>query len=90
MSGSTRSVLPRDDGRLDDPEALKAADQQLRWLAGSGARVRLESGGAAEVIGALSGDGVPRAIVAAGALRWAQCPEVSMTSNREPGTCSWT
>src|SRR6478735_7747320 len=56
-----------DDTRLDDPEALEAADQPLRWLAGAGARVRLEAGGAAEAIAGLAGDGSPRAIVAAGA-----------------------
>ncbi len=56
-----------DDARLDDPEALEAADGSLRWLAGSGARVRLEAGGAADAISELSADGSPRAIVAAGA-----------------------
>ncbi len=56
-----------DDTRLDDPEALDAADQPLRWLAGAGARVRLEAGAAAEEMQALAGDGGPRAIVAAGA-----------------------
>ncbi len=56
-----------DDARLDDEEALAAADQRLRWLAGSGARVRVEAGGAAASIAALDHDGPPRAIVAAGA-----------------------
>ena len=56
-----------DDALLDDPEALEAADQLLRWLAGSGARVRLEAEGAAEAIRGLARDGAPRAIVAAGA-----------------------
>ncbi len=55
-----------DDTRLDDPEALAAADEPLRWLAGAGARVRLEAGGAADAIRELDRDGVPRAIVAAG------------------------
>jgi hypothetical protein len=56
-----------DDARLDDPEALEGADGSLRRLAESGARVRLEAGGAADAISALAGDGSPRAIVAAGA-----------------------
>jgi hypothetical protein len=56
-----------DDARLDDPATLAAADQSLRWLAGSGARVRVEAGGAAEAIDGLARDGAPRAIVAAGA-----------------------
>lgn len=55
-----------DDARLDDPAGLEAADQPLRWLAGSGARVRVEAGGAAESIAGLTSDGSPRAIVAAG------------------------
>jgi hypothetical protein len=56
-----------DDTRLDDQEALQAGDRLLRWLAESGARVRVESGGAADAIRDLAHDGAPRAIVAAGA-----------------------
>ena len=83
-----------DDARLDDPEALATADASLRWLAGSGARVRLEAGGAAEAIAGLSGDGSPRAIVAAGAdarlLRavlepWCPVPFVAWPGSGLPG-----
>jgi Bacterial phospho-glucose isomerase C-terminal SIS domain len=61
---------PFDDSRLDDERALNAADTALRPLAEAGARVRRESGAAAEAIaaavaGAL-GDARPRAVVAAG------------------------
>src|SRR4051794_41926093 len=83
-----------DDTRLDDPETLEAADQPLRWLAGAGARVRLEAGGAAEAITGLSGDGSPRAVVAAGAdarlLRavlepWSPVPFVAWPGPSLPG-----
>lgn len=56
-----------DDTRLDDPDVLTAADQPLRRLAESGARVRLEAGGAAAAVGALAPEDTPRAVVAAGA-----------------------
>ncbi|MBA2698901.1 MAG: hypothetical protein H0U61_09030 [Nocardioidaceae bacterium] len=56
-----------DDTRLDDEDVLAAADAPLRWLAGAGARVRLEAGGAAESLDDLEDDISPRAIVAAGA-----------------------
>jgi hypothetical protein len=83
-----------DDARLDNPEALETADASLRWLAGSGARVRLEAGGAAEAIAGLAGDGSPRAIVAAGAdarlLRavlepWCPVPFVAWPGSGLPG-----
>ena len=56
-----------DDTRLDDPAALRAADQQLRRLAEAGARVRAELDAATPVLAALGTDGFrPRALVAAG------------------------
>lgn len=55
-----------DDARLDDPDALHGADSQLRWLAESGARVRIETDAAAPAIAALDQDLGPRAIVVAG------------------------
>lgn len=55
-----------DDTRLDDPEALAAADAELRWLAESGARVRVEAEAAASTLAGLDGAASPRAIVAAG------------------------
>ncbi len=58
-----------DDGLLDDEDALRRADADLRQLAEAGARVRRESVSAAEPIAAavdlLSG-APPRAVVAAG------------------------
>lgn len=83
-----------DDTRLDDPEALAAADQHLRRLAESGARVRLEAGGAAEALGVLAAEAPPRAIVAAGAdarlLRavlepWCPVPFVAWPGPSLPG-----
>ncbi len=55
-----------DDARLDDPDILAAADAALRRVAESGARVRLEAGGVADALEAQTGDGMPRAVVAAG------------------------
>ncbi len=59
-----------DDARLDDAGALAAADHQLRELAEAGARVRRESGAAAEEIATAvaraDGEARPRAVVAAG------------------------
>ncbi len=55
-----------DDTRLDDPDVLAAADVPLRWLAESGARVRVEAGTAADTIAEISRELSPRAIVAAG------------------------
>ena len=34
-----------DDARLDDPDVLAQYDHQLRWLAGAGARIRIEADG---------------------------------------------
>ncbi|CAN5299433.1 MAG: hypothetical protein H0V13_08705 [Nocardioidaceae bacterium] len=56
-----------DDARLDDQQALAAADVPLRRLAESGARVRREVGACAAVVGQLRSDDAPRAVVAAGA-----------------------
>ncbi len=67
MKTAERMTEVFDDARLDDEDALAAADPRLRWLAGSGARVRVESGAAAAAIADLDRDGPPRAIVAAGA-----------------------
>jgi hypothetical protein len=59
-----------DDSRLDDQDALSAADGTLRALAEAGARVRRESGEAAaaidESVAGGSGETRPRAVVAAG------------------------
>ncbi len=55
-----------DDGRLDDADALREGDSRLRWLAESGARVRIETEAAAPAIAALDADVGPRAIVVAG------------------------
>ena len=59
-----------DDSRLDDEEALSQADAVLRPLAQAGARVRHGAGVAAaaidEAVSAASGDGRPRAVIAAG------------------------
>src|SRR5690348_9945046 len=59
-----------DDSRLDDEDALTAADATLRSLAEAGSRVRRESGEAAAAIEAAVADGTgdarPRAVVAAG------------------------
>lgn len=83
-----------DDTRLDDPEVLAAADPPLRRLAESGARVRLEVGGAAEALGGLAAEAPPRAIVAAGAdarlLRavlepWCPVPFVAWPGPSLPG-----
>jgi Bacterial phospho-glucose isomerase C-terminal SIS domain len=83
-----------DDTRLDDFDILLAADASLRRLAESGARVRLEAGGAAESVAALDSDNQPRAIVAAGAdarlLRavlepWCPVPFVAWPGPSLPG-----
>jgi Bacterial phospho-glucose isomerase C-terminal SIS domain len=59
-----------DDARLDDERALAGADEVLRALAEGGARVRRESGAAAEALEAamkaMAVEGRPRAVVAAG------------------------
>jgi len=58
-----------DESRLDDEAALGAADAVLRWLAESGARVRLEAvDAAAAAVEAVerSREARPRAVIAAG------------------------
>lgn len=83
-----------DDARLDDPEALGAADAVLRNLAGAGARVRAEAGAAADAVAALQRESAPRAVVAAGAdarlLRavlepWSPVPFVAWPGPSLPG-----
>jgi len=56
-----------DDARLDAPDALAAADPELRRLAEAGARVRREVEAAGPAVAALADDDLPRALVAAGA-----------------------
>lgn len=56
-----------EDARLDDPDALAQADAELRRLAEAGARVRREADACAQVLDSLTGDDLPRAVVAAGA-----------------------
>lgn len=56
-----------DDSLLDDPAALAAADDRLRWLAEAGARVRIETG--RSDVTALDDLGEryrPRAVIASG------------------------
>ena len=59
-----------DESRLDDENALAAADPRLRQLAESGARVRLQAGEAAEAtaeaVGRARELARPRAVIAAG------------------------
>ncbi|MGH1563405.1 SIS domain-containing protein [Mumia sp. DW29H23] len=57
-----------DDGLLDDERALTRADPVLRDLAESGARVRMDTHTAGEVVATLGNDADqrPRAVVAAG------------------------
>ena len=59
-----------DDTRLDDEEALSAADPYLRPLAEAGSRVRREAGACAEALAAAvaqaGAEARPRAVVAAG------------------------
>ena len=56
-----------EDTRLDDPDALAAADPLLRSLAEAGSRVRREVDAAAEAVAELAADTPPRAVVVAGA-----------------------
>ncbi|HNM97618.1 MAG TPA: SIS domain-containing protein [Marmoricola sp.] len=86
-----------DDSRLDDAQALARADQALRWIAESGARVRREATeAAASVAQAVDRfrDTPPRAVVAAGPdsrlLRavlepWCPVPFVAWPHPRLPG-----
>jgi phosphoglucose isomerase-like protein len=55
-----------DDSRLEDPRVLSMYDAPLRHLAESGARVRIEAGGAVDALGALETESQPRAVVATG------------------------
>lgn len=54
------------DSRLEDPVALRRADELLRRLAGAGARVRIEAEKSAQPIASLE-PSKPRAVIAAGA-----------------------
>lgn len=54
------------DGALDDPDALAAADPALRPLAEAGARLRRDAGRALEQLVDASPDDRPRAVVATG------------------------
>ncbi|WP_040161532.1 SIS domain-containing protein [Nigerium massiliense] len=55
-----------DDGLLDDPQALEAADGVIRPLAEAGARLRREAAAAAAVLAGVEDEGRPRAVVAVG------------------------
>ncbi|MCW2854860.1 MAG: hypothetical protein JWR52_475 [Marmoricola sp.] len=58
-----------DDGLLDDPETLRLAEPDLRYLAESGSRVRREAVSAAEPLAAAVArlsETPPRAVIAAG------------------------
>ncbi len=55
-----------EDARIEDPDALAAADHLLRPLAEAGARVRREAANAAEPLAALAGEPRPRAVIAVG------------------------
>lgn len=56
-----------DDSRLDDPEALEGIDDELRRLAGAGARVRVLAGAAAPSGAQRLALGRPRGVLALGA-----------------------
>lgn len=56
-----------DDSLLDDPDALAAADPQLRTLAEAGAQVRREVAASGDGVAGLAADTPPRAVVVAGA-----------------------
>ncbi|MCA0308949.1 MAG: hypothetical protein LCH87_16585 [Actinobacteria bacterium] len=55
-----------DDSRLEDPDALRAADHLLRPLAEAGARVRREAVSAEGPLAALDADERPRALITFG------------------------
>lgn len=85
-----------DDRRLDDADVLQAADERLRFLAGSGARVRAEVESSAEQLELLADQGRPRAVVAAGegarllrAVLESTCP-VPFVAWPGPGLPGWT
>ncbi|MGI8953777.1 MAG: SIS domain-containing protein, partial [Nocardioidaceae bacterium] len=84
-----------DDTLLDDPDALLAADTELRRIAESGARVRRETDAAAEQLTMLDNTSRPRAIVAAGsggrllrAVLEPSCP-VPFVAWSGPGLPGW-
>ena len=89
-----------DDTRLDDPDALYAADGLLRHLAGSGARLRIEAEAAEGPLAAVQVER-PRAVLAVGPearlLRavlepWCPIPFVAWPSTTLPqwvGTWIW-
>lgn len=62
-----------DDARLEDPEQLALADEPLRWLAGSGARIRMTSAAMSSVgpvdrlADTFAAGGRPRGVVVVGA-----------------------
>jgi hypothetical protein len=85
-----------DDGRLEDERVLASYDGPLRHLAESGARVRIEAGGAVDALAALETESQPRAVVATGEdarlLRavlepWCPVPFVAWPG---PGLPGWT
>lgn len=85
-----------DDSRLDDERVLRAADERLRFLAQSGARVRAEVESSAEHLSTLGDEGRPRAVVAAGkgarllrAVLESTCP-VPFVAWPGPGLPGWT
>lgn len=55
-----------DDTRLDDADALRAADSLLRDLASAGARMRIEASAAQDALAGLGGAERPRAVLAVG------------------------
>ncbi len=59
-------MIEFDDGRLDDPVALAAADAHLRFLAQAGARLRTEWEAATEPLAVLPDMPRPRAVIALG------------------------
>lgn len=85
-----------DDSRLEDPGALGALDGRLRHLAENGRRVREQIDAAETALSGVGVEGLPRAIVTAGAdsrlLRavaepWSPVPIVAWPG---PGLPGWT
>lgn len=83
-----------DQDLLDDPDALRAADDALRAQAGAGSRVRRESVASSAALSGIGRLGRPRAIVAAGSdarlLRavlepWCPVPFVAWPAPGLPG-----
>jgi hypothetical protein len=56
-----------DDSRLENPDALAAADAELRQLAQAGARIRIEAEAAETALARVEAEPRPRAVVAIGA-----------------------